>query len=774
MLAFVLLSPIAAAQVATEEGDPSPEPAQDMIVVTAQFREQSIQDTPLAITAVSDEMLQARSQTDIADVTAQAPNVTLKPSPSNYGPSLTASIRGIGQYDFSPALEPGVGVYVDDVYYATVTGSVLDLLDLQRVEILRGPQGTLAGKNSIGGAIKLYSRKPEGIPGGYATVAYGSRNRIDLRVGADFALTDNLFARITGVSKQQDGYVERRDYGCLFPESGVPAQRPGSADCVLAKEGEVNYQAARIMLRYEPSDTLDATLAADYSIDDRTVAGSVLTAVTFNGNQDNVSPYPGVSFDQRFVPPSGSYYNYATYESAPDIFTLPNGAPYPLQGVELDGRSKLESWGVSANINLELSNRVTLDSITAYRTYSTSFDTDGDLSPLAVNMQLNEIDYWQLSQELRLNGTLGAANEIAWTLGAFYFDQKSELYSIADLRPNPVPLQFAADDVIPASTEAVFGHISWAATNALTFNIGLRYTTEEKDYTFGRANLNGSFNPFVGALEGASGSYSGDRVDYRLNAQYEFTPDIMGYAQFATGFKGGGVSPRPFNPEQARPFDPETLDTYELGFKSQLFDRRIRFNAAGFYSEYNDIILTLLTCPQFGGPGPCALSANAGDAEIMGLEAELYAEPIDDLLFDASASWLDFQYTRINPDAGGIPMNAITPYTPEWKWSVGIQYKFDFDGAGSVTPRYDMSYQGEVFTRPENLPTSHIDDYILANARLTWRNADADWEASLAVTNLFDKYYYLTIFDLTNSTAGFASGQPGRPREWVMSVKKYF
>src|ERR1051325_131607 len=158
------------------------------VTVTAQFREQSVQDTPLSITAVSGDMLESRSQTNLSEVANQAPNVTLKPQGAAFGPSLGASIRGVGQFDFNPALEPGVGLYVDDVYYSTLTGSILDLLDLDRVEILRGPQGTLAGKNSIGGAVKLYSKRPTGSGNGYIDVAYGGLNRLEARGGIDFAL----------------------------------------------------------------------------------------------------------------------------------------------------------------------------------------------------------------------------------------------------------------------------------------------------------------------------------------------------------------------------------------------------------------------------------------------------------------------------------------------------------------------------------------------------------------------------------------------------------
>ena len=201
------------------------------VVVTAQFREQNLQDTPLAITAVSGALLESRNQTNITEITNQAPNVTLKQQGAGYGPAMAAYIRGVGQGDFNPAVEPGVGIYVDDVYYATLTGSVLDLLDLDRVEVLRGPQGTLAGKNSIGGSIKLYSKTPKGDDTGSLAATYGSRHRVDLRGSADFALADNLFARVSAVSKKQDGYVDRVDYGCAFPNNpyGIVAMRATTA-----------------------------------------------------------------------------------------------------------------------------------------------------------------------------------------------------------------------------------------------------------------------------------------------------------------------------------------------------------------------------------------------------------------------------------------------------------------------------------------------------------------------------------------------------------------
>ena len=271
----------------------------DQIIVTAQFREQNLQDTPIAITAVSAEMLEARSQTSIQDVANQAPSVTLKSQGAAFGPSLGANIRGVGQFDFNPALEPGVGFYVDDVYFATLTGSILDLLDLDRVEILRGPQGTLSGRNSIGGAVRLFSRRPEGTNTGAITATYGSRDRLDLRASADINLMEGIDFRFSAVSKQQDGYVDRLDFGCVFPAGGpatftrnfaipgadttllvnpvggVPAST-NRDDCVLGKESEVGYVAMRGQLRFRPSDNIDINISGDYTDDDRTAAGNVL------------------------------------------------------------------------------------------------------------------------------------------------------------------------------------------------------------------------------------------------------------------------------------------------------------------------------------------------------------------------------------------------------------------------------------------------------------------------------------------------------------------
>jgi iron complex outermembrane receptor protein len=774
-LTTVALVAAAHAQAPAQEQNPMDE----VVVTTAQFREQNVQDTPLAITAVSAALLEARNQTNITEITNQAPNVSLKQQGPTFGPSIAASIRGIGQVDFNPALEPGVGIYVDDVYYATLTGSMLDLLDLDRVEILRGPQGTLAGRNSIGGAVKLYSQKPKGDGSGQLAVTYGIRDRIDLRGSADFALADNVFARVSGVSKQQRGYIARRDYGCEFPNGPIPRLRTNISGCTVAWDSDVNLEAVRGSLRWVANEDLEFNLALDYTHDDRNPTGTVLVAGDTRV-RDNVQLNPNgaaaskMSLSQ-FVVPDGSYYNYAGYYNPPVTSA---------QGVAL-GESRpeanqfFEGWGTSLGANWSITDSLILDSITAYREYDSGFSNDNDLSPLASSMGYGTLPFRSFSQELRLNGTF--AEKFDYTVGAFYMDQQSTYESFQDLRyVNPPVLQFQQNDVVNADTQAVFAHLAYRLTEKMTVTGGVRFTDEHKDYTFVRKTRDGAVHPSYTTLDGRKSDYDGDNIDYRLAGQYEWTDSIMTYVQFSTGFKGGGVSPRPFIAAQAVPFDPETLDSYELGIKSDWFDRKLRLNASVFYSEYDDLQLGLQFCPQFGLPGaPCGAWANAGDAEIKGFELESTFRPFEHFLVDASYSYLNFEYTFINPNVGGptrpggIQLSYRPPYMPTRKWSIGMQYEISLGNAGTLIPRVDASYQGDLYTNGNNLATNRIESYTLGNARITWRAPEDKWEAAVEVTNLSNEYYFLSRTDQFTA-AGHSDGQPGRPREWAITVKRKF
>ena len=741
------------------------------IVVTAQFREQKLQDTPLSITAVDANLLASRNQTDISQIAAQAPNVQMTPMGGAFGSSMAVYIRGIGQYDFNPAYEPGVGMYVDDVYYATLTGSIMDLLDLDRVEVLRGPQGTLTGRNSIGGAIKMFSLKPSDENSGSVEAAYGSRNRVDLRGSANFVLTDGLYARIAGVYKHQDGYVKQIDYGCANPGNalGIVGNPSTPSNCVVDKLGEKGYTGLRGSLRYNPNDKIDWTVIGDYTYEKRTNAASVLTV-------DNTAKTGGVDFS------CGRFCTYAD-------FYAPAGGQVG-QAYYMPNETMFTGWGASSNLTYNINDSLKIQSITAYRKYHQTWGTDDDYTPYQaiVGAGFNDMHFRFFSQELRLSGKIGDFAE--WTVGGFYNKQKTVYFTRQDIRyiAPGLNLQFQGDDPVNANSKAVFGTVILHPTDALTITGGLRYTKEHKDYTFVRQAYDGGVlnDPFgVGALNGLKAIYNGDRVDWRISADYRFNPSLMAYATVSTGFKGGGVVARPFTAKQALngAFDPETLTAYEVGVKSDWFDRRLRLNLSGFYNDYKNIQLPIGDCsvldevPIGTDLSPCAAIQNAGDGHMYGLEAELSASPVDGLDIDGSLSWIDGAWDSLAPVVGGM-MSLNDPITtPNWRASAGIQYRADLGNAGSLTPRLDAAYTGKqsIGRLSVTSPLEYNPSMVIANARLTWRNADDDLSVSFEVQNLFDKYYYLPIrFTAVYASAGTGYSQVGRPREWAVSVKKSF
>jgi iron complex outermembrane recepter protein len=765
------------------------------VVVTAQFRSQNLQLTPIAITAVNAAMLEQRNQTDIAQVANQAPNVTLQANGEGFGSSLIAFIRGVGQTDFDMAEEPGVGIYVDDVYYATLTGSVLDLLDLDRVEILRGPQGTLAGKNSIGGAVKLYSQLPTGEGGGYLDATYGSLNRVDMRGAGDFTLLpDKLFARVSFASKHHDGYITRVDYACTHANSNLPSQVGGDG-CTLGKDGGQAYNAARIAFRLLPLDNIEWNVAADITNDQSGAQAN--TIINFNPASLGGFVYtPGVNgkpvfYGSQFIPygphstdpnhPNNPYLSYATYSS--HVCSIIFGCD-PYAPVSVPPINHFDTWGVSSNLRWELADKLTLNSITAYRAYSNEFAEDSDGSPIGEQILMSTQRHHQISQELRLNGSVGSA--VDYTVGGFYMHQGGGLTARAGLPY--VGLDFIhGPDSVPSRTYAGFANAEWHVTEKLNLVGGVRYSDDEKTYHYVRYNIDGSpitanaYNGLITGLDGRTASFKGTHTDYRADLDYQFTPDVMGYAEVSTGYKGGGVNPRPiFASQTLLTFQPETLTAYEVGIKTNLFDHRMRLNLSAFYNTYNNIQLTLLSCPTPPLNGiqypatPCDTPANVGAAHVKGVEGEWEFHPVGGLEIDASASYLDFKYTKINDPSSGVTPGMVTPYTPKYKASLGVQYEVPVADRGSLTPRLDLAYQSSEFAAPVNDPAwNQINGYAVLNGRLTWRDKADVWQASLNVTNVTNKLYYLTLYD-THESPGFVGAQPAMPREWSITVKRKF
>jgi len=812
-----------------------PEPALQLqeVTVTAQYREEKLQDIPIAITAITAQQIEQQGAQKLSDILTSAPSVVFRQQSAAFGNSVTAFIRGFGQADFDPAFEPGVGLYVDDVYYPRLTGANFDLMDVERVEVLRGPQGTLEGRNSEGGAIRFVTKKPTGDGGGYVTAAYGTRNLLQLRGAADFKLTDTLFARIAGTFSNQDGYVDVFNYDCAHP-AAPPAPPPssGGTKCEQYKLGDIGYRALRAALRFVPSDRFEALFSADYIHDAHNNGAEVL--LYGNNINPNVDTPNGLPFDSRFQ--CGKWCNYTTLGNAAGTFKaglLPFFGGIPFAATSGQQLNVFDGYDFALNLNIGITDAVKLSSITGYHNWTNSFSIDQDLSPAQIQFGNNILDHWFWSEELRLN--IDFSKAVRATLGGYYSDEKTTYYTLQDIRyvgiapdlPGPVcplippgiglptpgcpiePLQFIGNDPVKTTSKAAFGTLIWDVTDALSLTGGVRYTKDTKSYTFYRYNLDGvTINPFVDpvgaangagyngpngvALTGRTSTFEGSRTDWHFSADYRFNPAVMAYASAGTGYKAGGVGPRPFSAAQAQPFGPEKLTSYELGLKTDLFDRRLRFNTAIFYNDFTDAQLVLLNCPQFPPASPCALPQNAGDAKVKGVEAEIFTIPVEGLQFDLSASYLKWDWKCVNPQVVEATTNTACTSDPavidqlsgspigfiQQQGHAGIQYEFHLGNGSTLTPRFDAAYQG-----PQNgsntapVPGSpselygKVGGFTVANARLIWTNPKKDLQTTLEATNVFNHYYYYSKFDLS-SLAGTITASPGPPFGWALTVKK--
>ncbi len=726
------------------------------IVVTAQFRGQSMQEAPLAITAVDAALMEARSQTNVEQLAQRAPSVSFSAGGQGGGSQTAAvNIRGIGQNDFQFPNEPGVGVYIDDVYYGISFGTAFDLVDLDRVEILRGPQGTLSGKNSIGGSIKLFSRKPNDNPDAYIEAIVGSFDRLSLKAATNVTLVpDKLYLRLTGTARYVDGYLKRLDYECV---TGRPA--PGGNfstrdDCVIGTEGGQNVIAGRAALRWIASDRIENNLIVDVTRDRSEASpAKAIMLPPINGNDYMTGPR--------------ELTNYSTY----------TGYPGELDQYTLPAISYLDSWGISNNLEIELADALTLTSITAFRHADGQSSWDAENSPENISNNYSTFSHDQFTQELRLSAELGDMVEV--TAGGYYYTADSNIGGRVHV--GAAGLDFTPNDPFEQESISAFLHGVAHLTDRFNVTAGVRYTDEDKTYTFSRTSpIPGvPTNPLVVSLHGLSRSFQGDRIDWRVAADYEIVDDVRLYGQVSTGFKGGGVNPRPYLEQQLVPFEQETATSYELGLKSMLLDRRLRLNLAYYHTDYNNYQGLVSACPDISPPGfPfCSATRNIGDAKIDGFEVEFDARPVDGFSIDGSLSWTDFRFVSGLAGSGIVPGVTEAMFVPKWKYSLGAQYEIAAGSAGSITPRVDWTWQSAMESNiPNNVPGfefGEVESRGLLNARIAYRTADEDWEVALAATNLTDKFYYNNKYDRV-SQSGNIYGMPGRPREFMLSVKRKF
>ncbi|WP_443972070.1 TonB-dependent receptor [Sphingobium sp. CR28] len=702
------------------------------IVVTAQRRVEPLARTPLSVTAISgNEIVEAGVQS-VGDLAMLAPNISIDPAVTLSGSNAAAAIfiRGVGQSDFLLTTDPGVGLYVDGVYVSRSVGSLLDLIDIGRVEIVRGPQGTLYGKNTIGGAINVISRRPGKDPSLTADLTVGTDRLFNAILTANLPLSSRVRARVTAGRLSQDGYVRRP----------LVEDRLGNTDRV----------AFRGQLDIDLTDTLSLLLAADYmKADEAGGPSTLIRTYSLAGPPLNQSfihnvvlGAPGGIYDGRWATGSA----YVSNGTAPSI-------------------SDLEVGGASATTTLDLG-WAEAKSITAWRAFGTYFTRDGDQSPLNVYATTARVHDRQFTQEVQLSGHRGAGFD--WLVGGFYGYEKGRDDSKLFLAG--FDIQSGGHDIISKSW-ALFGQQTYRPFAKLGLTAGLRYTGEEKSYTPDQFFLASRLPaPRAGTIlvPGIAARRSFSNVNYRLAADYAWNDALMTYASWSTGFKSGGFTQRNSSVVPALPtFDPERVKVAEIGFKYQAPDRRIRFNGAAFETYYTD--LQILVVEQAGF---APVVKNAARARIRGFELESEMLILPGLRLSGGVGHLGARYTAIDRRASEITLGKKLVHTPEWTANVALSYDAIIAGLGSLKPRIDWSFTSTVYNDALNSPEISQPGYNLINASLGFIPSDSDFSLMLGVRNLANKHYLVS--GNVNPSLGAASATYARPREAYVRARITF
>jgi len=761
------------------------------VVITARRREETLQNTPMAVSAYSGESLEYRGIESLDEISRFAPNLTLENNPSFGGASNSAAIylRGIGQKEFLPTTEPGVGLYVDGVYVARSVGAILDIVDVERLEVLRGPQGTLFGRNTIGGAISVITVKPDptGEAEGSLSVMAGTDDLLTVKGSYHLPINDTLAARFSLASFNQDGYVKRTDGIDLGDDDTVTGRASFTWLASDRLTADISIEATRdrengpamelVGVDFTDLSQLNGVVLAPpppmafiHNVTNAAVAPGVPCAVTdVNGNGITSNPSISNCYDDRYIGADGVNEGTAPAYSESDL------------------------WGISTTLTYDLSDTLELKSITAWRDLESEFARDGDHSPARISQFFDELEQEQFTQELQLLGTHERMN---WILGAYYFSEEGFNTNILDFTVS----NFQSGGDFDNSAWALFAQANYDLTDQLHLTLGGRYTEEDK-----------SFLPvqviFQNYYAGISQVVPPDNPLFALDAPFlqagepilplvekdieisEFTPmaslsydvsdNMMIYGTYSEGFKSGGFTQRVFPPIVAGftappgtpdvdlipTYEPEFVDVLEAGFKSRLANGRIRFNGAVFSTDYEDLQVQV-----FNSVAP--VTQNIGEASIDGVELEIQAAPGNGWLLEGSIAKLNAEYDDIDTGITLIGENFDFERVPELTAALGVSKEFYLDSMGTLTTRVDWGYRSETYNDAYNSPLLETDEYDLVDASVRWVNAEGDWTVVLAGRNLGDEEFMITGVYGTAFQAFEAMFDRGR--QWRLEVRKDF
>ncbi len=750
------------------------------ILVTARRREESLQDTPVAISAFSAEMLEDRQIQQTQDLERITPSLQFKPAGQLSGNSASSVvfIRGVGQVDPTAAVDPGVGVYLDEVYLGRAVGGAIDFGDIAGVEVLRGPQGTLFGRNTIGGAILVRTKQPVlGEFSGRARVRAGGDDLIEGFAVLNIPLGETVAARVSGGLRKRDGYVIRSFDG-------------------LDLGNEDRYTVAG-SFKWEPSSDFDLFVRADYSKQDEngapfTFAGineqapvAAIASVAAGCPGATIPFAPIAPGDPRFGAPNVPLINDARCANdfqAKGPFV--NGGTAPVS-------STSEVWGAAATANIRLTDQASVKLISAYRETESRGVRDGDNTPLLLITTDVAAKSAQFSQEIQLQLDYGSVSAI---FGGYYFNEVTDERATVLLAFPPSPPVITSLlaggpgsrdlQVSQLKTDSVagFGEVTWKPVDGLQISGGLRYTTDRKTYRGTVLNLFPSTQPDPNPLPTLATSQGGPLFIFNrpfnqsfsaltgsANIQYRWNDAISTYVSYARSFKSGGFNTR-YNAAPAGnlpvPFNEEKVTSYEIGAKTNI--GRLRLNLAAFQAQYDDIQLIFRQ-------GVVPLLFNAGEARIRGVEAEASLRTSWGLTFDGGISVLDDKTQSVTAVPGAtatVTPNDDLPFTPDIQANFGVSYAFQLGGGATLTPRVDGSYTSKIAFITGSIPAIEEDGYFVGNASIALK-LDKGIEVTGGVTNLLDERY-LVQGNASLATLGYAERIYARPRSWYVQVSASF
>jgi iron complex outermembrane recepter protein len=666
------------------------------VLVTAQKKEESLQESPVAVTALTGNNLERQFALDLKDISGTVPSLVVT-SVVNSGMTAAISIRGIGVQEADGFIDPSVGVVVDGVYQGSNTTALLDLFDIEQLEILRGPQGTLFGANTIGGVVNVTTKKPEPEFGGTAKISAGNYGRRDAALAINIPLVDDvLLSKIAVMQKTFDGFYTDVQNG--------------------ADRGGQDVLSARAYLSYIGAENFDANLQFEY------------------GRGRNGSPV---------------VMNYATQDMAlyvPNYSKSLSDKEDYRTAVQVKDASDYDIGGVTLTMNWDFEN-TTLTSITNYRDFELDEWTDQDGSPESLFDTHRVTNNRQMSQELRANTNVTDRFEL--TTGFYYFFQNWQLDSFSDLTAFDAALPEYETFIYPDQDDESYSFFAqgyYDLTGSVRLQLGLRYTYQEKELYV--LNQTGSSGAIV-AETPAEGKDHWENIGWRLGFDWQINDDAMLYAYQARGFKSGGFNARISFPEDIGPYDPEVVDTWEVGAKTDWLEGKLRANMAVFYNDYKDLQVDQL---NYVGANVVTRVENAAEAVIQGMELELVAVPLPGLTFNTTFSYLDAEYQDFFFDVDADPSNGQEDASglslrnaPEVQASVGAAYDFNV-GAGYSTINLVATYTDERDTDTRNHPVGRVDELVLYNASVRWTDNSETWSIALQGKNLTDEKYIASGF----------------------------